>query len=123
MKAFRCALLGSSILAAATLVLPLKSALAVESAITYTKATEDLVVLADGTYTEVDHAEMLARNAAAARDTGQTSIKWDELTDDEPQVTEAYTLKADGTKLPVDASAIYTQAASGGDTISSTKEK
>jgi transglutaminase-like putative cysteine protease len=123
MKAFRYGLLSSSILAAVTVFLPLQPALAMESAITFTKATEDLVVLADGTYTEIFHREILARSKAAAHDAGQLPIAYDELTEDEPQVTEAYTLKADGTKLAVEPSAIYTQAASSGDTISSTKEK
>ena len=124
MKTFRHALLASTILAAITVLVPFKSALAMQSPVTTVKSTWDFDVRPDGTYSVAQHNEYLARTVAAATDVGKIEIYYDELTQDEPQVTEAYTLKADGTKLPVDGSAMYTQAAaSNDDEISSGKEK
>ena len=124
MKAFRHTLLASTFLAAMTVLVPLKSALAMQSPVTIVKSTRDFDVRPDGTYSVAEHDEYLARTVAAATDVGKIEIYYDELTQDEPQVTEAYTLKADGTKLPVDQSAMYIQAAaSDDDEISSGKEK
>jgi hypothetical protein len=123
MRAVRFALLSSSFLAASAVLLPLDLAEAAQSQITFNKVHADFHVLADGTYTEIDHVEAIAKTAAAARQAGQATFGYDELTTDNVEVTEAYTLKADGSKLPVDASAIYTQAAPGGDTITSIKQK
>jgi hypothetical protein len=123
MRPVRYALLTSSFLGAAMVLLPLDLASAAQSAITFNKVAANFQVLQDGTYTEIEHAEVLARTAAAARDVGVVNFAYDELTTDGVAVTDAYTLKSDGTKLPVDASAIYTQAAPGSDTITSMKQK
>jgi hypothetical protein len=123
MRAVRFALLSSSILAASAVLVPLAPAQAAQSAIGFSKVRADFHLLADGTYTEVDHVEAIAHTEAAARRAGQAEYPYDELTTDSVEVVEAYTLKPDGTRLPVDASAIYTQAAPGNETITSMKEK
>jgi transglutaminase-like putative cysteine protease len=123
MRAVRFALLSSSILAASTILLPLAPAEAAQSQIAFNQVHADFDVLADGTYTETDHVEAIINTEAAARQAGQTTYAYDELTTDSIEITEAYTLKADGSKLAVDAGAIYTQAAPGSDTITSIKQK
>ena len=70
--------------------------------------TDDLQVAADGNYVETKHIEVLASNDATAMQVGQAKIAYDsELSSIE--VVEAHTLKADGTTIPVDATAIYDQ--------------
>src|SRR5690348_9612558 len=68
--------------------------------------TSALDLDANGLGTETDHAETIASNGGAATQIGQQHIPFD-LDRDTPQIVEAYTLKADGTRENVDASAIY----------------
>ncbi len=70
--------------------------------------TNDLQVAADGSFTQTMHAELVASNDAAAMKISQISTAFD-ASMQEVQVIEAHTLKPDGTKIPVDASAIYEQ--------------
>ncbi len=68
----------------------------------------DFVVAADGSYVETLHSETRANNDAAAMKEGQKSIGYT-ASMQKIEVVEAYTLKRDGQKIPVDASAIYDQ--------------
>ena len=68
--------------------------------------TSALDLDANGLGTDTDHAETIASNGGAATQIGQQHIPFD-LDRDTPQIVEAYTLKADGTRENVDASAIY----------------
>jgi transglutaminase-like putative cysteine protease len=85
---------------------------ATESPTVVKLATEDYVVQADGTYVVTTHVEYQARNDSAARQAAQQTIKFsDEM--EQIEVVEAYTKKADGSKLPVAESAIFTQVPQG----------
>jgi len=68
----------------------------------------DTVLSADGTAVATYHVETEADNSAAAMALGQTSVPY--VTANQTlEIVEAYTRKADGTKIPVDVSAIYDQ--------------
>jgi TonB family protein len=69
-------------------------------------------VAADGTSVTTIHAEMRANNAAAAMSLGQTALPYDSANQD-LEVLDAHTEKADGQKIPVEVSAIYDQLAPG----------
>ena len=58
------------------------------------------------------HIEARAANQAGVQQLGQVSIAYD-MTEEDIMVVEAHTLKPDGKTIPVDASAIYDQAAPG----------
>jgi hypothetical protein len=73
--------------------------------------TSDIIVDAKGLETDTIHLEEQATNAAA-QDMGQLPISYSEAMED-IDIREAYTLKADGRKLAVDAKAIFTQLPSG----------
>jgi len=75
--------------------------------------TVDTSLAADGTSVTTIHAEIRANNAAAAMSLGQTALPYDSANQD-LQVLDAHTEKADGQKMPVDVSAIYDQLAPGG---------
>src|SRR6516225_646331 len=92
--------------------IPLGAATASESPITVKLLTSDVVVEADGTYVNTEHWEILARNGAAAQQAAQQVKQYSESMGD-LDVIEAYTLKADGTRIPVDQSAIFTQLPQG----------
>lgn len=77
-------------------------------AISIPRVNADLVVAADGSYVQTLHTETLANNDAAAMHGGQKSIGYI-ASMQKVEVLEAYTLKKDGQKIPVDASAIYDQ--------------
>jgi len=77
-------------------------------AITILHITADFVVAADGSYVETLHSEVRANNDAAAMQDGQKSFGY-VASMQKMEVLEAYTLKKDGHKFPVDASAIYDQ--------------
>jgi hypothetical protein len=62
----------------------------------------------DGSDILTQHAEMLVLNKAAASTLGQFPITYSEGTTD-LSITEAYTLKPDGQKIPLDPAAIITQ--------------
>lgn len=72
----------------------------------------DTQLAADGSAVTTFHVETEADNAAAAMALGQTSVPF--VTANQTlEIVEAYTRKADGTKVPVDVSAIYDQLPSG----------
>ncbi len=70
--------------------------------------TSNVEVDAAGLETNTSHMEEQATNSAAAQDIAQQPITYSEALFD-VDVTEAYTLKADGRKIPVAPSAIYSQ--------------
>jgi TonB family protein len=68
----------------------------------------DTELAADGSAVTTYHVETEANNAAAAMALGQTSVPY--VTANQTlEIVEAYTRKSDGTKIPVDVSAIYDQ--------------
>lgn len=71
-------------------------------------ATEDTVVEPDGTWTDTLHEELQVLSAAAANQLSQQRITFDGNLQ-AVEVVEAYTLKPDGSKAPVDISTIITQ--------------
>ncbi len=70
--------------------------------------THNIEVGAAGGYTDTIHLRLRANNDAAAQKLGQQPVGFVASTSD-AEILDAYTLKADGRKLPVDASSIYTQ--------------
>jgi transglutaminase-like putative cysteine protease len=62
----------------------------------------------NGLFTQTTHGEVTATTVGAAGDLGQLPIDYSESME-ELDVVEAYTLKANGRKLPVNASAIFSQ--------------
>jgi transglutaminase-like putative cysteine protease len=80
--------------------------------VTINVATEDITVGKDGLYTQVSHYEITPSNDSVAKSLGQQTFAYSEATDD-LQVTEAYTRKSDGTKVPVDPTHIFVQSPQG----------
>jgi len=77
--------------------------------------TQEFDVQPDGTYTLTVHSETEVKNEAGVKVAGQNSIPFsDEL--EKVEVVEAYTLKRNGRKLPVEPSAIHTQLQPGAPT-------
>lgn len=72
--------------------------------------TEDVQVAADGNYVETRHVEVQAGNDAVAMQIGQSRISY-VASLSTLEIVEAHTLKADGTTIPVDMTAIYDQQA------------
>jgi tetratricopeptide (TPR) repeat protein/transglutaminase-like putative cysteine protease len=68
--------------------------------------TNDIVVAEDGSSVQTVHSELHADNDAGAMRLGQVQVGFNTGRQD-LQIVDAYTLKPDGTKLPVDTSAIY----------------
>lgn len=79
------------------------------AAITVLVSATDVKLAADANETRTSHMEIRASNDAAALQLGQTSITYDSQSQT-LDVIEAHTLKSDGTKLPVEPSAIFDQA-------------
>ncbi len=75
-------------------------------------ATTDITIEKDGSYTSTSHVEITTSNDSAAKAIAQQSLPFSEVTED-LEISEAYTLKADGTKLPVEPSQIFVQAPQG----------
>jgi transglutaminase-like putative cysteine protease len=73
-------------------------------------ATNDITVGSDALYTETMHFEITPSNDAAAKGVAQQVFFYNEQTE-ALDVSDAYTLKSDGRKLPVDPSQIFVQAA------------
>lgn len=68
----------------------------------------ETTLAADGSAVTIAHSENQADNAAAVASVGQTSVPY--VTGYQTlEIVEAYTRKADGTKIPVDLGAIYDQ--------------
>src|SRR5271163_961148 len=76
--------------------------------LTYKLLTSNVVLSADGTFVSTVHAEIRADDSATAMSLGQTGLPYNSSYQG-AEVLEAYTLKADGTKIPVDVSAVYDQ--------------
>jgi len=70
--------------------------------------TRDIDVQPDGSYTSITHSELMAKNDSAAREIGERQLTFSESLDT-MEILEAYTLKPDGRKLPVNISAIHMQ--------------
>jgi tetratricopeptide (TPR) repeat protein/transglutaminase-like putative cysteine protease len=70
--------------------------------------SEDVEVLADGSYVDTAHSEYRAVNEAGAMQASRISVFYDSETQ-QVEIVEAHTLKRDGTKIPVDVSTIYEQ--------------
>jgi transglutaminase-like putative cysteine protease len=92
--------------------MPLRVATAADSPVTVKLLTTEIVIETDGTYVVTEHWELLARNESAAQQAAQQASKYSESMAD-LDVVDAYTLKADGTKILVDPSAIFTQIPQG----------
>jgi transglutaminase-like putative cysteine protease len=75
-------------------------------------ATGDITVESGGLYTETLHTEISPMNDAIAKTLGEQRINYSEATED-LDVTEAYTQKSDGRKVPVDAAKIFVQSPPG----------
>lgn len=73
--------------------------------------TRDIVVEPDGSWTVTSHGEMQVMQESAVASMSQDSLQYSE-TLQTLEVKEAYTLKANGQKLPVGPDAILTQQAS-----------
>lgn len=70
--------------------------------------TVETTLAADGSSVSTRHLELVADNAAAAMGMGQQALGY--VTSYQTlDILEAYTLKADGTRIPVDVGAIYDQ--------------
>jgi transglutaminase-like putative cysteine protease len=80
--------------------------------VTINVAMEDITVGKDGLYTQVSHYEITPANDSVAKALGQQAFGYSEATED-LQVTEAYTRKSDGTKIPVDPARIFVQSPQG----------
>lgn len=76
------------------------------------RLTVDVQLSADGRSVSTTHNEVTATNDAAAMKMGQVAIPYDAALSS-LDVVSAYTLKKDGTKIPVDTAAIYDQLAPG----------
>ena len=75
-------------------------------------ATTDINVEKDGSYVSTSHVEITTTNESAAKAIAQQALPFSDAIED-LEITEAYTLKSDGTKLPVDPSQIFVQAPQG----------
>jgi transglutaminase-like putative cysteine protease len=72
-------------------------------------ATDEITVDKDGLFTQTSHLEVTPSNDAAAKGAAQQGFPFSEDIE-ELDVAEAYTLKSDGRKLPVEPSKIFVQA-------------
>ncbi|TWB43383.1 transglutaminase superfamily protein [Nitrospirillum pindoramense] len=107
----------SRALLAATVLAPCWSAArAADLPIETVLSTEDIVVQKDGTSVATDHFEILAKTDAAAHAIGQFPLSFSEAMEG-LDIDEAYTLKPDGRKLPIDVTAIQAQLPHGSPNI------
>ena len=74
--------------------------------------TYDYDVQADGSVVNSMHSELQPRNEAAAKDVAQQPLRYIDSRE-KVEVLEAYTLKPDGRKLPVNPASIQTQTPPG----------
>lgn len=77
--------------------------------------TYDIDVQPDGTKTEIMHREVIVKNEAAVKQAGQAPLYYNSARDT-VDILEAYTLKSDGRKLPIDPTAVYSQLVPGSPT-------
>jgi len=68
--------------------------------------TSDVQVAPDGSSVQMVHSELRADNDAGAMRLTQVMVGFNSALQD-LQIVEAYTLKPDGTKIPIDAGAVY----------------
>jgi transglutaminase-like putative cysteine protease len=73
---------------------------------TVTLETNDIKVNADGSSVQTVHAEIRADNDVGAMRLNQVHLSFDSARQD-LKIVEAYTRKADGTKIPIDLSAVF----------------
>jgi transglutaminase-like putative cysteine protease len=78
----------------------------------FKKFIVDVTVQPDGLSQTVSHMELQATNDSAAHGIGQQPLYFSESMQ-KLEILEAYTLKADGRKLPVDTKAIFPQSPPG----------
>jgi len=78
----------------------------------FKKFTIDAALHPDGLEEVVSHVEMQATNDSAAHGIGQQPLYFSESMQ-KLEILEAYTLKADGRKLPIDTKAIFPQSPPG----------
>ena len=71
----------------------------------FKKLTIETAVQPDGTYTQLYHAEAVASDGETARRMGQMPLAFNPSLE-RLDIVEAYTLKQDGTRENVDASAV-----------------
>lgn len=79
-----------------------------EQATSFDAVSEDVVVAPDCSFTATIHTEIHAVNEAGAMQASRVSVLYDSETQ-QLEVVEAHTLKRDGSKIPVDLTAIYEQ--------------
>lgn len=96
------------LLGAVALVLVSGSAPAADDVppITVNLQTNDIVVAPDGSSVQTVHSELRAENDVGAIRLNQIHIAFNSAQQD-LQIIEAYTLKPDGTKIPIDMSAVF----------------
>lgn len=93
------------------------------SATTLVRFEQNVQLAADFTSTSSEHLELRANNEAGITPAGRLSLSYDTSRQD-VEIVEAYTLKADGRKIPVESSAIFDQTPQDiGQMILSTREK
>ena len=74
--------------------------------------TSDVTVAADGSSSQIIHAELTANNDAAAMQLAQIRVPFNSAMQTF-ELVEAYTLKPGGAKIPADAGAVYEQSPQG----------
>jgi transglutaminase-like putative cysteine protease len=93
-------------------VAPIFPALADQGPVFFKKFAMDITVHADGLDEVVSHLEMQASNDSAAHGLAQQPIYFSDSLQ-KVEIVEAYTLKADGRKLPIDTKAVFPQSPPG----------
>lgn len=83
-----------------------------QAPVTYRQLHRDIVLQPDGTHVDTAHIEIALGNDASARQQAQQSNAYTEGLE-QLELTEAYTRKPDGTRLPVTPEAIRTTLAPG----------
>ena len=78
----------------------------------FTQSIRNIEVMPDGSWKATVHMELKLLQAQAIARLGQPVLRYSEL-NEQLDVTNAYTLKADGTKIPVAPDAIITQQSPG----------
>lgn len=76
--------------------------------------TNDIKVAADGSSVQTVHSEIRAENDAGAMRLNQIHLDFDSARQD-VTIVDAYTLKADGSKIPIDTSAVFVRPAQDND--------
>jgi transglutaminase-like putative cysteine protease len=93
-------------------IIPMAGPASAQANIVVKRFTVDIIVQPDGRYTKTVHLERSAMNSATADRIGQYAVAFNPSLE-RLDIPEAYTLKGDGTRKPVDAGAIRAQLAPG----------